>query len=547
MNTKVLCISIALMMTFAMSVAQGQVFDERFTDWPTQLKIDGRLIVAGARTTPDVVEPLLSRADREKTVFLICDDESADSYREGFEAITGRVERLESWEDIEGQRAAGEESFIVAWHTPRQGQGKTSWSNEVADELRAHLGRGDTLILFGSIARWVSRKYVDDEAEASDTTAQVGVNLFLDSLLCFDFDEKSDSERLLSVLSSQPKLVGIGIEPRTALMLSGRKMLVSGEGRATFLLPATDWLPKRMEFIVPRTGGKQRVTDFLADLTEWRRDAIDRTLEPFPTEEPRQPKIDAGTLFIVGGGGMPSGLMKQFVQDAGGVDDARLVYVPCSESERVSQRQSIVEQWRRMGVKHATFLHTKDRLKANEDEDFYRPLKEATGLWFGGGRQWNFADSYYGTTTHRLMKEVLHRGGVVGGSSAGASIQARYLARATPIENFRPMAPGYERGGLGFLSGVAIDQHFSQRGRHSDMTKLVDRYPQLLGIGIDESTALIVRGSVGTIVGEGRVHFYDRNRPIEAGEPDYVALGAGREFDLVQRVVLDSEESPVGN
>jgi cyanophycinase len=136
------------------------------------------------------------------------------------------------------------------------------------------------------------------------------------------------------------------------------------------------------------------------------------------------------------------------------------------------------------------------------------------------------------------MKDVLKRGGVIAGSSAGASIQGRYLARATPISNFKIMAFGYERGGLGFLDGVAIDQHFSQRGRHKDMTQLVNKYPQILGIGIDETTAIVVQKSKAEVVGRGRVHFYDRNQPVYPDKPDYIALPAGSEFDLVERTVL---------
>ena len=102
---------------------------------------------------------------------------------------------------------------------------------------------------------------------------------------------------------------------------------------------------------------------------------------------------------------------------------------------------------------------------ANTDEELLGALRGATGIWFGGGRQWNFADSYYGTEAHRLMKDVLHRGGVIGGSSAGASIQARYLARATPIQNFEIMAPGYERGGLGFLGGTSWQRAETLTGR----------------------------------------------------------------------------------
>jgi cyanophycinase len=174
------------------------------------------------------------------------------------------------------------------------------------------------------------------------------------------------------------------------------------------------------------------------------------------------------------------------------------------------------------------------------DEEFLAPLKDATGIWFGGGRQWNFSDSYYGTKAHQMMKDVLARGGVIGGSSAGASIQARYMCRANPVANFDIMAPGYERG-LGFIGGVAIDQHFSQRGRQKDMTQLVNRYPQLLGIGLDEATAIIVQESKAQVVGRGKVHFYDRNQPVIPGTDDFLALEDGSYFDLATRKVIESE------
>ena len=96
----------------------------------------------------------------------------------------------------------------------------------------------------------------------------------------------------------------------------------------------------------------------------------------------------------------------------------------------------------------------------------------------------------------------------------------------------------YERGGLGFISGVAIDQHFSQRGRQKDMTQLMTRYPQLLGIGLDEATAIIVQKSKADVIGKGRVFFYDRKRPVEPDQPDYIALPADSSYDLASRTVL---------
>lgn len=524
---------------FPLGLTFAQEFDERFSDWPLQLKINGRLIVADTLKDISPIGELISRSDRGKKLTLLCPEHLEAELLEGYSKIfEGEIEVVHGILDVEQT----DTPTVIAWHSSRSFRPDHQYLNRHRIKFEPHLSNGNTLIIVGSAARWASKLYVTNSN--AQPAVKEGANLLLDSVLQLSYDPTTDRTRLLSVLAASPKCVGIGLEAETALLLSGRKMIVAGQGGATLHLTSNDRTPNRIETIVPRESDstrRQPVTDFLADLTEWRRDAIDRTLEQFPAEKPRVPNSPNGTLFIVGGGGTPQGLMSQFVEAAGGAEKAKLVYVPCSESDEVGERQRTVEMWQRMGVKNATFIHTKDRTKANEDPSFYSPLVDATGIWFGGGRQWNFSDSYYGTTTHNMMKEVLKRGGVVGGSSAGASIQARYLCRATPIENFRPMAPGYERGGLGFISGVAIDQHFSQRRRQKDMTSLVNRYPQLLGIGIDEATAIIVRGSKADVVGRGKVHFYDRSKPVYPDQADYEALKAGQSYDLAKRKIIPSE------
>jgi cyanophycinase-like exopeptidase len=99
------------------------------------------------------------------------------------------------------------------------------------------------------------------------------------------------------------------------------------------------------------------------------------------------------------------------------------------------------------------------------------------------------------------------------------------------------MAEGYERG-LGFLPGAAVDQHFTQRKRHEDMTALMRRYPQILGIGLDEETVIVVQGSRAQVIGRGGVHFYDYRTGPPAGENDFTLVRAGGSFDFVTRRVL---------
>lgn len=530
--------------------AFGQAFDERFEDWPVDLKINGSVFACSSESIQDsVAEKVFFNASSQSVLLLTGRDDLSEAN--------------EQWKDILKKYARHDvatisESFLDApdvfepWNVVVWSDGR-EWNNipapvwdRFAALARSHLDRGKAVVVAGSHAKTLSKFFISSVQEGHPIAAK-GMDLFPDVVLETECqDTSTGNAKVLSILASHPRCVGIALEKNSVLELRGRKLRVWGEGTATLMLNANLSQPIRLQTIAPEKPGDRSAEKVLADLTQWRREAIDRTLDLFPPLDPGKPLVENGTLLIVGGGGLPDGLMKQFVAFAGGPGKARLVFVPCEESDFVPPDQPLLDSWKAMGAESVAMIHTKDRNKANADDEFLAPLVDATGIWFGGGRQWNLADSYYGTKAHRLMKEVLQRGGVIGGSSAGASIQARYLARATPIENFRIMAPGYERGGLGFISGVAIDQHFSQRGRQRDMTQLVNRYPQLLGIGIDEATALTVVGSKATVSGRGKVYFYDRRQTVILDRPDYVALAAGQAFDLVTRTELSGETGASG-
>lgn len=243
-----------------------------------------------------------------------------------------------------------------------------------------------------------------------------------------------------------------------------------------------------------------------------------------------------GSLVIAGGGKLPEVVFNRFLRLAGG-PKAKLVAVPTAAKDVTDEdRNRLLNVWRERGFDNVDVLHTRDRTVA-DDAEFLKPLDEATGVWFGGGSQSRFVDAYEGTQAYDALHGVLKRGGVIGGSSAGASIQAEYMARGNPLGNLEIMAEGYERG-FNFLPGVAVDQHFAQRKRFADMTRLVDFYPEILGIGIDESTALIVEGSKGVVAGRGDVHFYDRRKSAPEDGPDYESVGSGGVYDLKARAVL---------
>lgn len=525
-----LCLLIILTLLSSRTTAQDFNYDRSI--WPDDLRIRGHVIVCGkGQASAKVSRQFLRLASAEANIVAIFlgkpKADLADLNESFADAKEFALFQLASnSSEIPPSLIRTLESATGVWISANPDD---NWHADLLDKLKPHLENrieaGHVVLLEGAVACCAGSQHahqVDGGVEIRS-----GLNLLPDCVVSTDENGVAN----LAALAMDPRSVSVKIPSDTAIVLSGRKIRTLGEGEVEFRLMANDQKPFRVLAVPEPQGRNLNPYRELIDLTAWRRDAMDRSLPEFPPANPRKPFVENGTLVIVGGGGMPRGLFDEFIELAGG-KDAKLVYVPCAESDTVRESR-LVESWKDQ-VASATLLHTKDRDKADSDEEFFAPLKDATGIWFGGGRQWNFVDSYYGTETHRLMLEVLHRGGVIGGSSAGASIQGEYLARANPVANFDIMAPGYERG-LGFLNGVAIDQHFTQRGRQKDMTTLVDRYPQLLGIGIDEATAIVVKKSEATVVGRGKVFFYDRNQPVVPGEDDYIALKEGEKFDLNQR------------
>ncbi|MBM3724426.1 MAG: cyanophycinase [Acidobacteria bacterium] len=237
-----------------------------------------------------------------------------------------------------------------------------------------------------------------------------------------------------------------------------------------------------------------------------------------------------GSLLAAGGGALGPAIVKRFIDLAGG-PGALIVVIPTAGELDTSLRARLEPGLLvKAGARRIRVLHTRDRMVA-DTEAFAAPLREARGVWFEGGRQWRLVDSYAGTRTQREIQNVLARGGVVGGTSAGASILASYMVRGARDGNHILMAPGYEEG-FGFLRNAAIDQHLFRRGRERDMIQVVAAYPDLLGIGIDESTAIVVSGNTFEVIGAGKVAIYSSGQPAS---PGYQLLDPGVRFDLTQR------------
>jgi len=250
--------------------------------------------------------------------------------------------------------------------------------------------------------------------------------------------------------------------------------------------------------------------------------------------EERAPGPPDGSLVIVGGALTDTTILDRFIELAGG-PGAEIVVVPTANSADEFDRSFYgLSQLRQRGATDLTLLHTRDPRVA-DSRDFVRPLEEATGVWFTGGRQWRLADAYLDTRTEEALWDVLERGGVIGGSSAGATIQGEYLVRGDTETNEIMMGDHTE--GFGFLPATAIDQHLLARNRQFDLVPVIEAHPDLLGIGLDENTAIVVRGDRFRVIGESYVAIYDHGSMV-GDRGRFYFLQSGDVFDLGERQAL---------
>jgi cyanophycinase len=254
-----------------------------------------------------------------------------------------------------------------------------------------------------------------------------------------------------------------------------------------------------------------------------------------------RPGLPNGHL-VIHGGGESTCAIDEFVRLAGG-RDAKVIVIPTAagrDQYDAAFQENYFRSFRERGVVDISLLHTNDRAIADSDA-FVAPLAEATGVWFTGGRQWRLAAAYVDTKTERAFWTILRRGGVIGGGSAGATIQGSYLVRGDTRGTLQPT--GDHLRGFGFLQKTAIDQHLLSRNRHLDLVSVIRAHPELLGLGLDDDACIVVRGDEFRVIGDGYVAVYDPRLILASGA--YYFLRAGQRFSLSTRTPLSSSGEPL--
>jgi cyanophycinase len=270
------------------------------------------------------------------------------------------------------------------------------------------------------------------------------------------------------------------------------------------------------------------------------------TLAVTPACAPQAPApvLPQGHLFIVGGGDRDEPLMRKYVELAKRDGPAKIVIFTMASGVPLETGPGLVAEFKNYGVPDAAYFHL-TREEAMRPESL-KILDGVTGVWFSGGDQAKQTAVLLGTPLHKRMLELYKEGCLVGGTSAGAAVMSEFM-----ITGNEKRTKGEEGSweviwaddvehteGFGFVTQAVIDQHFVTRRRHNRLIAVVLENPSLVGVGIEESTAVLVRpDGKYEVLGEGQVVVYDARRAVTSKSPDGHLGGHG----LTMHVLLPGD------
>ena len=263
--------------------------------------------------------------------------------------------------------------------------------------------------------------------------------------------------------------------------------------------------------------------------------------------EERQPR--KGTLIIIGGheDRDPEGKREILREVARQVDGGKLVLATVASHQPQGYFDDYEKAFADLKLGELVELYVEERSAANEPSKL-DTLDDAAGVFFSGGDQLRITSQIGDTQIEAKVRRLFQRGGLIAGTSAGAAAMSdTMLVKGTSSESHRigdlHMAPG-----LGLIRDVIIDQHFAERGRFGRLLGAVAHNPRVLGLGIDENTAVIVHGDRFRVIGSGAVYVVDGGNAtysnVAEGRAERVlsmhgvtvhVLGTGDEFDLKTR------------
>ncbi len=250
-----------------------------------------------------------------------------------------------------------------------------------------------------------------------------------------------------------------------------------------------------------------------------------------------------GKLIIIGGGSRPDAMVERIIEEAGLRQGGYAVFLPMSSSEPDSSVYYAKQQFLQKGITSLFGLNFK------KDEKYSSlkidSIRHAKLIYITGGDQNRFMDVVLGTEIEKAIHDAYKNGSTISGTSAGAAVMSKIMITGNELKHpeyastFQTIeAENIEtKQGLGLLTNVMVDQHFIIRSRHNRLISAVIEFPDTKGIGIDESTAILVKGNEAEVLGDSQVIIYEnpkRSKIIKDGK-----LGAQQ---LVMTILLPGEK-----
>lgn len=258
-------------------------------------------------------------------------------------------------------------------------------------------------------------------------------------------------------------------------------------------------------------------------------------------------KRRSGTLIIIGGHEDHEGDREILREVARRIPDGRLLLATVASHEPEGYLENYQKAFADLGVSDIRELYIENREEATHP-DKLAELDDLHALFFSGGDQLRITSQIGDTPIYERVHEIFRTGGLIAGTSAGASVMSDTMLikgknKASSRIGDHRLAPG-----LGLIPNVIIDQHFAERGRIGRLIGAVSQNPRVLGLGIDENTAIVVEGTQFRVIGSGAVYVVDASGVTQSNvaeaEPDAAlsvydlklhVLCKGDGFDLTER------------
>jgi cyanophycinase len=256
-----------------------------------------------------------------------------------------------------------------------------------------------------------------------------------------------------------------------------------------------------------------------------------------------------GTLILIGGGATPTGApIASFLELSGATDGAPIVGFTTASSQVSLARDMWLADFKSAGATNVTIPMVEGREQA-ANQEIIGQVQAARGIFLGGGDQVKLVSCLSGTPLEEAIREAYLDGAIICGTSAGAAALTKTTLAGNEVDEEGKLVEQYIGPGLGLLGyHTLIDTHFTQRRRLYRLFVAIAEFPALMGLGIDEDTALIVKREIGTVVGKGGVTFvdgssvrYNNAQDVTKGPELTISslrvgiVGTGQKFDLRKR------------